>query len=1038
MQKKKQTKPIKQIIIITIIAILLLLLILSEDIIKFTNKNKINLAENTPNATAIVDPNIPQLSAGMIPIKWENDHFVITTKDNPYWYDYKNGKPAYIMLNDGYYQSELLRDMTNKELAENNVGVGVPDDPQTQGTILMWIPRFAYNEQNEIKYIKNVETADENWTIPEMFTYRQEDETKPDFLLTGIWFEIDVDNNYTNKIIQMNSENSIYGFIANTIAVSSNQTTGNEIQNYINKLSTDTGTDDQWSPLQSKKVINATNQIYNTNTNVGARIACPQIADITNPNRIILKIINQNNQDPIKAKASYNKDTGLIEVQVTYSQYGIQKILYEDTQELKLTKNGNKVTASTEGINVEAGDRTITIIDKKGNTREILVEVIPAIYVTFYPSDGTLAFASNKNPLPDKGTYTVYEDISKSEWSQYSQNPWYNIRNNITTVTVVDKIQPLSTAFWFYNCANLTQINDMKENLETRNVTNMKRMFYGCSSLTTLDLNSFNTDKVTDMNCMFSGCSDLSNIYLNNFDTTNVTDMGGMFCDCKGLTNLDLSNFDTSNVSVIDSMFCNCRSLTILDLSNLDISNVTDLQDMFYGCSSLTTLNLNNLDTSNVTNAHRMFYNCHNLTQITFGENWNKEVTVPAPNQDEYTCSGWYSDADFTNKVAEAGANYTPNGPITIYAQMVQTIYATLYKDGTLGFASNTNLITGKTKQYGPWNISNQTGTMPWYSYSTNVKTVEFVDKIKPISTAYWFHNCRNLIQVNNIKENLDTSKVATMDSMFSACTSLTSLDLTNFNTSNVTDMQYMFVSCSNLNSLNLASFNTSNVTNMRSMFSGCNNLTSLDLSNFNISSLTNMQYMFSNCSGLTTLDLSSLNASSVTNMSSMFENCSSLTTLDLSNINASSVTDMNRMFTNCSSLTTLDLSNFNISSVTNMQYMFSNCTGLTTLDLSNFDTSNVTDMYGMFDNCSGLTTLDLSSFNTSNVTTMTSMFYSCTSLTTLDLGNFNTNNVINMQYMFAYCSNLKTIYVGANWKLASSRTGMFSNCGTSSTTLKN
>ena len=60
-------------------------------------------------------------------------------------------------------------------------------------------------------------------------------------------------------------------------------------------------------------------------------------------------------------------------------------------------------------------------------------------------------------------------------------------------------------------------------------------MFYGCSSLTNIDLSNFNTNNVTDIGCMFNGCSSLNNIDLFNFNTNNVTDMNGMFGQCKSL-----------------------------------------------------------------------------------------------------------------------------------------------------------------------------------------------------------------------------------------------------------------------------------------------------------------------------------------------------------------------------------------------------------------------------------------------------------------------------------------------------------------------
>ena len=53
-----------------------------------------------------------------------------------------------------------------------------------------------------------------------------------------------------------------------------------------------------------------------------------------------------------------------------------------------------------------------------------------------------------------------------------------------------------------------------------------------------------------------------------------------------------------------------------------------------------------------------------------------------------------------------------------------------------------------------------------------------------------------------------------------------------------------MFEFCSSLTSLNLSNFNTSNVVDMESMFSNCGSLTSLDLSNFKTSNVVDMRYM--------------------------------------------------------------------------------------------------------------------------------------------------------------------------------------------------
>ena len=96
---------------------------------------------------------------------------------------------------------------------------------------------------------------------------------------------------------------------------------------------------------------------------------------------------------------------------------------------------------------------------------------------------------------------------------------------------------------------------------DTSKVTNMDNMFYGCSSLTSLDLSSFNTSNVTDMTSMFYDCSSLTSLDLSSFNTSNVTDMASMFSNCSGLALLDLSKWDTSKLNNMVSMFYGCSAL---------------------------------------------------------------------------------------------------------------------------------------------------------------------------------------------------------------------------------------------------------------------------------------------------------------------------------------------------------------------------------------------------------------------------------------------------------------------------------------------
>ncbi len=194
-----------------------------------------------------------------------------------------------------------------------------------------------------------------------------------------------------------------------------------------------------------------------------------------------------------------------------------------------------------------------------------------------------------------------------------------------------------STAFWFYNCKNLTSITGIS-NLKTDNVTNMSYMFSGCSGLTSLDLSGFNTEKVTDISSMFSGCSGLTSLDVSGFNTDNVTDMSSMFYGCSGLASLDVSVFNTEKVTDMSSMFYGCSGLTSLDLNNFYTNNVTNMYRMFSGCTCLTSLDLSGFKTDNVTYMDYIFDGCTGLTSLDVSGFKTDNVTYM--DYMFYCCSG--------------------------------------------------------------------------------------------------------------------------------------------------------------------------------------------------------------------------------------------------------------------------------------------------------------------------------------------------------------------------------------------------------------
>ena len=312
---------------------------------------------------------------------------------------------------------------------------------------------------------------------------------------------------------------------------------------------------------------------------------------------------------------------------------------------------------------------------------------------------------------------------------------------------------------------------------------------------------SFETFTPTKLNSFFSGLTKLETITgLEYLNTANVTDMSLMFDHCQKLTSLDLSNFNTAKVTNMEAMFSVCLNLKAIYASDKFITAaVTKSQDMFSGCDSLS------------------------------GE------------------LAWTSDKVADKTYATLDGGYFREKGVADRPWVK-------YADGTLTFRYGFKRTVDINRN--EYALNSGDSIPAWNKPINNIPRVVFdasFANARPTTCYAWFNNFTNLTQIEGI-ENLNTEKVTDMNSMFSGCICLKSLDVTNFNTANVKDMRYMFTDCRNLAELDLSNFNTANVEDMRSMFSECKNLAELDLSNFNTAKVTNMGTMFSGCLNLTTI----------------------------------------------------------------------------------------------------------------------------------------------------------------------------------------
>lgn len=310
------------------------------------------------------------------------------------------------------------------------------------------------------------------------------------------------------------------------------------------------------------------------------------------------------------------------------------------------------------------------------------------------------------------------------------------------------------------------------------------------------------------------------------------------FSGAPNLVYVDLSNIeiDTSTQYTLGSLFLTCRKLETIIWFKQKIKVLSNssngITSMFMRCNSLKTLDLRILDVSNVSHMEYLCAECSSL----------KEVNI----------SGW-----------------------------------------------DTSKVT----------------------YTTNM-----------------FYACTNLTSIIGIG-NLDLSSCRTMTLMFYSCTSIETIDTSNWNCRNAGSG--LFQGCSALKEIKgIENLVNSNWTSCNSLFRDCTSLTTINTSNWDLSNINNVESMCQRCSSLTSLDLSKFNSTGKSiSYNNMFENCTNLSNLLLPSLLQGK--SFNRMFNYCSSLTDLRGTTFeDITQETEsdnnsvgMSLMFNNCINLEYID---------------------------------------------------------------------------------------------------------
>ncbi|HHJ5102024.1 TPA: BspA family leucine-rich repeat surface protein, partial [Enterococcus hirae] len=334
--------------------------------------------------------------------------------------------------------------------------------------------------------------------------------------------------------------------------------------------------------------------------------------------------------------------------------------------------------------------------------------------------------------------------IGAGELSGYEESPWNSGTVNLEAIKKIvlsgKVVAPENSNYLFStstggkDLTNVTEIEGLSQ-LDTSNVTTMRYMFYGMSSVTSLDVSSFDTSKATDMGYMFRNMSSVTSLDVSGFDTSKVKDMGYMFRGMGSVTSLDVSNFDTRKVTSMSYMFADTPLKKLI---------LGDTFKFVNGTGALTSA------------WKREDGKGKAYTADDFIKNYGTgDLTAGA----YVSATGWWGTSPY---------NFDKNtGTLTIEAGELSGYEESPWNSGTVGLEVIKKIVLSG-KVVAPENSK--------YLFTTNTVGKDLT----------------NVTEIEGLSQ-LDTSNVTNMNAAFYGLSSVTSLDLSNFDTSKVTSMSNMF-----------------------------------------------------------------------------------------------------------------------------------------------------------------------------------------------------------------------------------------------------
>jgi surface protein len=345
------------------------------------------------------------------------------------------------------------------------------------------------------------------------------------------------------------------------------------------------------------------------------------------------------------------------------------------------------------------------------------------------------SYLTNSHEYAVAGDYTVTITGTIEGWNFQTVN---TSRNKIIEILRWGQLKLGNNGGYFKDTTNLI-LTGVTDTLNLVGVTDMSLMFFGCSSITTVNnMNSWDVSNVTSLFQMFYNAV-LFNQDISNWDVSNVPDMSYTFQNAISF-NQPLNNWNVSGVTSMLYMFVSAGAFN-QDISSWNVSNVTNMFGMFQN----TPFNqpIGSWNVANVTNMGSMFEGSSSFNQNI--SSWN------------------VSGVTQMNSIFEGASLF--NQPIGSWNVSGVTSMNSIFSNAT-----------SFNQDIGSWNVSNVTSMNNIFSNATSF------NNSGSTSISGW-----------------TTSAVTTMDSMFYSAI-MFNQDIGSWDVTNVTDMDTMFFDATSFN----------------------------------------------------------------------------------------------------------------------------------------------------------------------------------------------------------------------------------------------